>query len=70
MIESNYSTHILMTDSFIDIFNHIIQFNEKTMYVAFHSKTFQPYFNANHVWTCWDIQIAKNHYGAMYKKCI
>ena len=38
-----------MSSSFIDLFNHIIQYNKKTVYIAFHDKTFQPYFNANHV---------------------
>jgi prophage antirepressor-like protein len=38
-----------MSFSFIDLFNHIISYNEKTVYIAFDSKTFQPYFNANDI---------------------
>jgi prophage antirepressor-like protein len=38
-----------MATTFIDLFNHVIQFNGKQVYIVFHSETQQPFFNAKNV---------------------
>lgn len=38
-----------MADTLIDIYNRVLKYNGKPVYIAFHSKTEEPYFNANQV---------------------
>jgi prophage antirepressor-like protein len=38
-----------MATTFIDLFNNIIQYNGNQVYLAFHTETYQPFFNAKHV---------------------
>jgi prophage antirepressor-like protein len=38
-----------MADKLIDVFNRILKYNNKTIYIAFHSITNEIYFNANQV---------------------
>jgi hypothetical protein len=35
-----------MANKLIDLYNHILQYNNNTVYIAFHSKTVEPYFHA------------------------
>lgn len=36
-----------MASKLIDLYNHILRYNDKEVYIAFHSKTLEPYFHAN-----------------------
>ena len=38
-----------MADKLIDVFNRILKYDNKTIYIAFHSDSNEPYFNANQV---------------------
>jgi prophage antirepressor-like protein len=38
-----------MTHTLIDIYNHILKYDDKEVYIAIHSKTSEPYFNAKQV---------------------
>lgn len=38
-----------MANTLIDLYNKIIKYNEKTVYIAFHSITNDPYFHATQV---------------------
>lgn len=35
-----------MAQKLIDIYNHILKYNDKEVYIAFHTQTNEPYFNA------------------------
>ena len=38
-----------MANKLIDLYNHLLKYNEKTIYVAFHTKPQEPKFNEIHV---------------------
>jgi prophage antirepressor-like protein len=38
-----------MSDSIIDIYNRILKYDGNHVYIAFHSKTNEPYFHAKQV---------------------
>lgn len=40
-----------MTKTLIDLYRHLLQYNDNIVYIAFHSVTSEPYFNANQVCT-------------------
>ena len=35
-----------MTNKLINLYNHLLKYNDKTVYIAFHTKTQEPYFHA------------------------
>ena len=35
-----------MAQKLIDLIGHLLKYNDKEVYIAFHSKTNEPYFNA------------------------
>jgi prophage antirepressor-like protein len=35
-----------MANKLIDLYNHLLKYNDKTVYIAFHTKTQEPYFHA------------------------
>ena len=62
-----------MANKLIDLYNHLLKYNEKTIYVAFHTKPQEPKFNEIHV----EIVIYKKqtnniifHLGVNLKKMI
>ena len=38
-----------MTQKLIDLYRHILQYDNDIVYIAFHSKTLEPYFHAKQV---------------------
>jgi prophage antirepressor-like protein len=38
-----------MSNTFIDLYNRLLKYNNKSVYIAFHSKTQEPYFHAKQV---------------------
>ena len=38
-----------MAHTLIDIYNHILKYDDKEVYIALHSKTNEPYFNAKQI---------------------
>ena len=38
-----------MANKLIDLYNHILQYNNNTVYIAFHTKTQEPYFHAKQI---------------------
>jgi hypothetical protein len=39
-----------MHHALIDIYNHILKYDNKEVYIAIHSKTNEPYFNAKQMY--------------------
>ena len=39
----------MMTKTLIDLYQHLLQYDDDIVYIAFHSRTMAPYFNANQV---------------------